>query len=45
MSKENHLFHPKQSEDFHSLDIQIKEARRRAEEFSKSLQNARKEVN
>lgn len=43
MSNDN-LFKPKKSEDFHTLDLQIKEARRRAEEFSKSLQNARKEV-
>ena len=39
------LIHPKQSsEDFLSLDLQIKEARKRAEDFSKTLQNARKEV-
>lgn len=43
--REEQTISPKYSEDYHSLDQQIKEARKRAEEFSQNIQKTRKTEN
>jgi chromosome segregation ATPase len=45
MEMREKMISPKYSEDYHSLDQQIKEARKRAEEFSQNIQKTRNTEN